>query len=470
MRPAEWIAQTGSAAIRFSFGKAMNSFDSFTLTPMSAGDVIDRAVRIYRRNFLALLRIVFGPSLIAYAGTVMYYLGVRNFSVDRGDKRVVVSLALIVGGFVIWLVGKAAFYAVLGGASRSLVDHFFEGKAIRALDVYRAVRERFWSLVGALFVVVLLLMGAGAIVYFLAAVSIMIGIAGSALLSTAPLWLKTILTVVFVVVILASVFMIFLLIYSRVVYVPQVMMVEGKNVFNSVSRSFTLAGGELWRIAALMLFWFYVAWSLWLLLFLPLLSVSKWFGFEWNPFRQDIPFWFSISYQTLTQVSEIVIAPIAMLGFTLLYLDSRVRKEGFDVELMANRLLPPTTEMIRQAWQPQAASFNSPVRMYASSSVPSILGLNDYTPTNSSPVETVTPEEPAFATPTAEELPESVAEEKPLDPIQPLASNVVEAEPAKLARGSLATSSVVSGLRSCHWCGTEAVDDDRFCRVCGSVF
>lgn len=470
MRPAEWIAQTGSAAIRFSFGKAMNSFDSFTLTPMSAGDVIDRAVRIYRRNFLALLRIVFGPSLIAYVGTVMYYLGVRNFSVDRGDKRVVISLGLIVGGFVIWMVGKAAFYAVLGGASRSLVDHFFEGKAIRALDVYRAVRERFWSLVGALFVVGLLLMGAGAIVYFLAVVSAMVGIAGTALLSTAPLWLKTILAAVFAIVLLASVFMIFLLIYSRVVYVPQVMMVEGKSVFNSISRSFALAGGEIWRIAALMLFWFYVAWSLWLLLFLPLLSLSKWFGFEWNPFRQDIPFWFSISYQTLTQVSEIVIAPIAMLGFTLLYLDSRVRKEGFDVELMANRLLPPTADMIRQTWKPQAASFNSPVHAPAGSMVPSILGLNDYTPTSWSPVEAVAPEETAFPEPAADALSESVAKERSPEPIQPLAAEPVETKPVELVIEQPAISSVSSGLRSCHWCGTEAVDDDRFCRVCGSVF
>ena len=432
---------------------------------MSAGDVIDRAVRIYRRNFLALLRIVFGPSLIAYIGTVLYYLGIRNFSMSRGDGRVVISLTLIVGGFVIWAVGKAAFYAVLGGASRSLVDHFFEGKAILARDVYRAVRERFWSLVGALFVVGFLLLGAIAIIYFLAAVSAMIAIAGAALLSGAPVWLNTILTIGFVVVIAASIFMIFLLIYSRVVYVPQVMMVEGKSVMNSITRSFSLAGGELWRIAALLLFWFYVAWSVWVLLFVPLLSVAEWFGFEWNPFRQDIPFWFNIAYQTLAQVSEIVIAPIAMLGFTLLYLDSRVRKEGFDVELMANRLLPPTPEMVRQTWQPQTVFFTAPVNASPVSSVPSILGLNDYTPSPRSPVEPAAPSEASTIEPSTDVLPEIAIEEKFADPIERFV-----AEPAKVLVEQPHEISASGEQRTCRWCGTSAVDEDRFCRVCGSVF
>ena len=116
--------------------------------------------------------------------------------------------------------------------------------------MYRAVRERFWSLLGALLVIGLLLMGATAIIYFLAAISLMIGFAGAAILAGAPIWLKTIFSIGFFLVIVASAFMIFLLIYSRVVYVPQVMMVEGKGVFNSISRSFSLAGGELWRIAA----------------------------------------------------------------------------------------------------------------------------------------------------------------------------------------------------------------------------
>lgn len=456
------------------FRKFMNSFDSLSLTPMSAGDIIDRAVRLYRRNFLSLLRIVLGPSLVAYLGTVLYYVGLRNFSLERGNSRVVISVILIISGFTIWILGKAAFYAVLGGASRSLVDHFFEGKPILARDAYRAVRERFWSLLGALFMIALLLMGAGAIIYFLVAIMALVGIFAAPLFSGTPYWLQTVLSVGFGTLIALIVLMVILLLYSRVVYVPQVMMVEGKGVFNSISRSFTLAGKEMWRITALLLFWIYVAWSAWWLLYIPLGSVAYWLGVDPNPFNQDMPLWFSITYQTLTQVSEILIAPIAMLGFTLLYLDSRVRKEGFDVELLANRLMPPTPQMMARQMTPQPLFFTSPIITQPSGSiVPSILGLNDYMPVHqpmieplpSPPIEVqLNAEEEGLADPVAPLL--APAEPQAFSPeVGPLR------EPEKLSSENEPVASTIEAFqRACRWCGTDASGDDRFCRVCGSVF
>src|SRR5262245_45903721 len=110
----------------------MNSFDTFTFAPMSAGDIIDRAVRLYRRNFLALLRIVIAPSLVAYAGSILMSIGMSNATMSRGDERIVITVLLVMTGFLLWAIGKAAFYAVLGGSSRSLVAHFFDGKPILA--------------------------------------------------------------------------------------------------------------------------------------------------------------------------------------------------------------------------------------------------------------------------------------------------------------------------------------------------
>jgi hypothetical protein len=453
----------------------MNSFDSFTLTPMSAGDIIDRAVRLYRRNFLAFLRIVFGPSLVAYLGTVMYYTGIRNFSLMRGDGRVVSSVALIVAGFAVWIAGKAAFYAVLGGASRSLVDHFFEGKPILARDAYRAVRQRFWSLIGALFMVAVLLMGAGAIIYFVVAIMLLIGIFAASLFSGSPAWLQATLSIGFTVLVALLVLFVILLVYSRVVYLPQVMMVEGKGVFNSISRSFSLAGRETWRIAALLLFWIYVAGSAWIMLYIPLAAVGAWFGVDPSPFNQDMPFWFAIAYQTISQVSEILIAPIALLGFTLLYLDSRVRKEGFDVELLANRLMPATPQMIQQQLTPQPIFFASPVETRSSGSpFPSILGLNDYTPIRQTTLEPL-PFHPSEEVPASGETTDVT--EPAVASFMPAESQIVptESEPSILpepvrAHSEPVTPSVGTFQRICRWCGTEASGDDRFCRVCGSVF
>jgi hypothetical protein len=453
----------------------MNSFDSFTLTPMSAGDIIDRAVRLYRRNFLAFLRIVFGPSLVAYLGTVMYYTGIRNFSLMRGDGRVVSSVVLIIAGFAVWIAGKTAFYAVMGGASRSLVDHFFEGKPILARNAYRAVRQRFWSLLGALFMVTVLLMGAGAIIYFVVAIMLLVGIFSAPLFSGFPGWLQAALSIGFTVLVVLMVLFVILLLYSRVVYLPQVMMVEGKGVFNSISRSFSLAGRETWRIAALLLFWIYVAGSAWIMLYIPLAAVGAWFGVDPSPFNQDMPFWFAIAYQTISQVSEILIAPIALLGFTLLYLDSRVRKEGFDVELLANRLMPATPQMIQQQLTPQPIFFTSPVNTGSTgSSFPSILGLNDYTPIRQAtlePLPSPPPEEIQVSGETVEVTGPAMASFAPAE----LQTIPAEPEPVILpevprAQSEPAISSAEAFQRTCRWCGTEANGDDRFCRVCGSVF
>ena len=78
-----------------------------------------------------------------------------------------------------------------------------------------------------------------------------------------------------------------------------------------------------------------------LLLVIPLGWYGYLNGIDINPFNDSAPLWYNIAQQTVTQVSEILLAPIAMVAFTLLYLDVRVRKEGFDVELLANRHLPP---------------------------------------------------------------------------------------------------------------------------------
>lgn len=424
---------------------------------MSAGDIIDRAVRLYRRNFLALLRIVIAPSIVAYAGSILMSIGWRNFTLSRGDARVAITITMVLVGFGAWVIGKAAFYAVLGGSSRSLVSHFFEGKPILARDVYRAVRGRLWSLVGATIMIGLLVLGLMMIAYFvisiLAAIFILLM---ATIISDMPRWMQMIFTGVFTVVAVAALAAAFLLIYSRIVYVPQILMVEGKGVFSSIGRSFSLAGGEIRRIGALFLFWIYVSWSVLFLLFLPLGYVSNWI----LPFNADQPLWYSIAWETVTQLSEILLMPIFMIGCTLLYLDSRVRKEGFDVELLANRTLAPPPNLA-----PIYASTEPPPEFagVSSWSNPSIIGLNlnDYRPI------------PASAEP--DTLPVNGAA------IGDQAVEFATVETAAInprAEGTGASPQLVSpdaavvepARKTCRWCETQANVEDRFCRVCGAVF
>ena len=73
-------------------------------------------------------------------------------------------------------------------------------------------------------------------------------------------------------------------------------------------------------------------------------SSSTWYasanGVQLMTFDADlIPAWYEIAYSLIWQVSFILLSPVWMVGLCLLYVDERVRREGYDIELMAARRL-----------------------------------------------------------------------------------------------------------------------------------
>jgi hypothetical protein len=57
-------------------------------------------------------------------------------------------------------------------------------------------------------------------------------------------------------------------------------------------------------------------------------------------FDSDLaPAWYEIASQLVWQASLILLTPVWMVGLCLLYVDERVRHEGYDIELMAARRL-----------------------------------------------------------------------------------------------------------------------------------
>ena len=132
---------------------------------------------------------------------------------------------------------------------------------------------------------------------------------------------------------------VFFLVVGRVAYVPQVMLVEGKGVFQAVGRSFSLARGNVRRLMAMTLFTTFATYSALMILAVPL----GWYGYlngvdpSWD--SEQWPAWYAIAYSVLGPLSSIVLTPVWMLGLSLLYVDERVRHEGYDIELMAARQL-----------------------------------------------------------------------------------------------------------------------------------
>jgi hypothetical protein len=85
-------------------------------------------------------------------------------------------------------------------------------------------------------------------------------------------------------------------------------------------------------------------------------------GVDLSPFGTQWPTWYAIGYQVILQCSHILLAPIWMLGLSLLYVDERVRHEGYDIELMAARQLPemPTLPGVVSPFAPALVTGRAP--------------------------------------------------------------------------------------------------------------
>lgn len=312
------------------------------LGPLGAGDLIDRTVRLYRRHFMTLVRAAAPPVLVSAAGAGLWAVGVRALAATGSEGRLAVygvsaavGIALMFGGYLLSLI-------VMGGASRNLVAHLLLNDPVSARAIYRSVRARFWGLVAATLAVGFCLVIAGGlaiVVWYIMLLAIVIsGVAAAHGSGAVTAWVIAAMAVVAAVPASFGALWVFFALAGRVAYVMQVMMVEGRGVIDAVVRSVELARGNVRRLMAMFLFTTFTTYSALMMLLIPL----GWYGYLHgiNPVALNAaeqPVWYAVGSQVLTQLSTILLTPVWMLGLSLLYVDERVRHEGYDIELMAAR-------------------------------------------------------------------------------------------------------------------------------------
>jgi hypothetical protein len=370
--------------------------NQLSLSPLGAGDLIDRTVRLYRRHFTTLIRAAAPPVVASALGGVMLTVGVRAVSLAEGGAALALYVVLIVAGFLLTWTGNFFFLLVMGGASRNLVLHLLWGEPVAARAIYRNVRARFWGLVLALLIILFFAAVVGVPLMFTWLMLVALGV-GGALAATGSSAFGVVLAAVLSFFFSLATLFAYFFIMGRVAYVPQVMLVEGRSVGEAISRSIQLARGNVRRLTAMFLFTLFATYAVVMLLVVPL----GWYGylrgispFEMN--QAELPLWYAIGRQVLGQVAAILLAPVWMLGLSLLYVDERVRHEGYDIELLARQRLgdmpdlpdggaAPLTRAIHDAHAPQGdvsyiprPSTLPPRPADFSPTVPgSILGLND---------------------------------------------------------------------------------------------
>ncbi len=348
------------------------------LVPLGAGDLIDRAVRLYRRHLLTLVRIAAPPVVVSASGSVLWTIATRQIASTPDTAALIFYVLLAFAALVVIIVGHIFSLIVMGGASRNLVMHLLWGEPVLVRTTYAAVRSRFWSLLGATLLVVMwlgLAMTVAIVAGYFVALVVIFG--GVLLAQGAPPWLTGIFAIGGSLVAITIALWLFFFLASKVAYVPQVLLVEGKRVFESIGRSFTLAKGNVRRLMAMTLFIMFATYSALMILLVPLgflgylngVSPQPWYAAQW-------PVWYAIGYSVLEPVSSILLAPVWMLGMSLLYVDERVRHEGYDIELMASQKLDPMPQIdVTSPFAPALSSGPKRLPLQRPSHSGSVLGL-----------------------------------------------------------------------------------------------
>ena len=308
------------------------------LAPLGAGDLIDRAVRLYRRHLFVLIRTAAPPVIIIAAGWILFSISFRQIFITAETNDLLFNVLLTFLSGVIMLAGYLFIVVVMGGATRTLVAHLLRNDPVTARATYKAVRARFWGLAAASVIVLIWVLTCSFVASYGAQMVGMIIMLVCMALANLSIWLAIIVGVMGSLAITVFSVWLFFLCVGRVAYVPQVMLVEGKGVIEAVGRSFSLARGNVRRLMAMTLFTSFGTLSA-----LMILSVAIGFlgGLSGINLTQpaEWPAWYAIVGSILGPLSAILVTPIWMLGLSLLYVDERVRHEGYDIELMAAQQL-----------------------------------------------------------------------------------------------------------------------------------
>src|SRR6476469_6939569 len=160
----------------------MSSADAANIEvkPLGAGDLIDRAVRFYRKFFWTFVLIASPPVIVGTMVSVGWTIAGRQLfsaSSDRySTEYTVYYLFVWSGNIVIWLAETIGTLVVMGGASRNFVRHLLFNEAITFRETYRNVWRRIGGLaVGSTIITIVLgVLGIG--IFYLAMTIAVLGI------------------------------------------------------------------------------------------------------------------------------------------------------------------------------------------------------------------------------------------------------------------------------------------------------
>jgi len=284
------------------------------LEEMNIGGVLDKTFRTYFRNFLRLVLLVLlgAVPFIVLAMVAAVLLFLADFQEDADALGFGLVGLAILGGFV-YLVSILMVF----GATTVLVSNDFRGRPVSIIDAYRRVFKRLFTLIASQLLVGLVIGGIAFVLFMIA------GLAGVVL---GPFFILLLFPIA-ILVLIALIF--FLLVLPTSV-------LEERAVMDTVMRGVKLLEGH--RIEAVVV-----------IFVLGMLTNSITYGIQYGTLglvmiagmeeSGALAVSLTILSSLLSGLIGVMLMPLTAIATTLLYYNNRIRKEGFDLEHLAESTL-----------------------------------------------------------------------------------------------------------------------------------
>ncbi len=311
------------------------------LRPLTLGELLDRTFTYYREHFWIFVGIM-APAEIVVIGSA---LAVQAFTLPAARQAMagrpsdpLQALALLAPVYAVTLLTalvSSMAHTVVLAASSSAVSKFHLGGSIGIAEAYRSLRGSVARLAGLFGLFVLITIGAFALVFLgvfnlfglVAIVARSFGPAGQ--VAAVVLGLLALLAT------LAGMVLVFILLLRFALSVPALIL-EHLGPMRALRRSRFLAKGSVGRIFLACLLMYLIIAVVSFTFQAPFTVAGLIMGFKFN----HNPLWLAAPSTISGGIGAALSYPILMIVLTLFYFDARVRKEGFDLQVMMSANAP----------------------------------------------------------------------------------------------------------------------------------
>ncbi|MFP4435835.1 MAG: glycerophosphoryl diester phosphodiesterase membrane domain-containing protein [Chloroflexaceae bacterium] len=326
------------------------------LRPMNVGDILDTTFRVYRSNFLlfigitALLNIpmiLLNTSInFAFDGVLVDYMDFLNSMMFGGVATDALNefLSGDVVPFVVILLLVTILQTIvlqpvmIGALTQAVGRRYQQDEPTSVLGAYDLGLGRMAALVGATLVLALIFLVvfgllSGCLIGIIVAMSAGAGQNESGSIFLAVFMFFGILGMFFLTLLITAFFIV------RLMFFPQMIVLEKHGPLDGLSRSWQLVRGSFWRVLGTVLL---ISLLVQILVIIPGLISGGVIGFVFSD-PQDFAIQQSLS-TLVGYITQILFLPISIIAYTLLYYDLRVRKEGYDLQLLAQDYAPGSAQ------------------------------------------------------------------------------------------------------------------------------